>query len=431
MTLYQVGEQFINETGSSTYQVGSSYIVETVQGLEQSVATGLNFTQLAKLQTRPADSSDTITFSQTAVPVISILVQQTVTFSQVISTLPTINETLSQTITFSQTAVSSLKTLNIAQTITFSHLANNEQSLSLSESQTITFTQNTAIIGPITEEQTITFTQAAGAGLIIPGGIERTALPGTITFSQAVQKVLILAGATALTGTAGTITFSQATSLLDPIVVQMQQPVIFTQLAVSDYVTVVSQTLTFTQLEADPSGTIWTRTLTQGLNFSHAMAYLNQIDICGYSPAIGASTDPTAPSPPPASLTVTKESSITLSYPTTSPTTTVTIRAPEYGERHRLSFDRINRESRGGELQIFSDPDWPKLEILVASFTGLTEAEAQSVLDFFQTTLGLEVKLVDWYGKTWHGVVVTPEAQLIRARRGIVDLSFEFEGEVQ
>jgi hypothetical protein len=129
--------------------------------------------------------------------------------------------------------------------------------------------------------------------------------------------------------------------------------------------------------------------------------------------------------------TLTPQNFVRLFYPTTSPTLEVNIRVPEFGNRERLNFTRINRESRGGTLQIFADPTWPKSKQLALTFTGLTEAQAQAVQDFFNDTLGLEVGLTDWEGRTWHGVVTTPDADLIRSRRGIVDLSFEFDGELQ
>lgn len=399
-------------------------------GLEQSASHALSFTQAAKVAVRDAAAIATVTFSQVLpVPVVSILVKHTVTFNQLAEANPPQSLTANNTVTFSQITLPGLTTPSINQSLTFAGTAILVGEKERTVIQNLIFTHSVAELAPQTVGQSFTFSHAAGAGVIIPGGIERVA-SNTVTFSQDVSEVHILAGAVALSGS-DTVTFSQNGTATPPILVQVPQSFILTQTATSDIVNVVEHTITFTQTEADLSGSVWPRTVAHSLNFSHAMVYLNQIDTCRYSPAIGASTDPNAPAPPPASISVTKESQITLSYPTTTPTTSVTIRAPEYGERHRLNFDRINRESRGGSLQIFSDPKWPKLEILEASFTGLKESEGQAVLDFFQATLGLEIKLIDWYGKTWFGVIVTPDAQLIRARRDIVDLSFEFEGEVQ
>jgi hypothetical protein len=87
---------------------------------------------------------------------------------------------------------------------------------------------------------------------------------------------------------------------------------------------------------------------------------------------------------------------------------------------------------------VFADPTWPKVQILAMQFIGLTETEGRAVQDFFAATLGLEVGFTDWNGRTWHGIVTTPDEFIIRSSRGgtcspggSVDLSFEFDGEIQ
>jgi hypothetical protein len=67
---------------------------------------------------------------------------------------------------------------------------------------------------------------------------------------------------------------------------------------------------------------------------------------------------------------------------------------------------------------------------MAVSFSGLSRAESQAVLTFFLNHLGQEVKLTDWEGKAWVGVVMTPEAPVVNDSRGRYSISFEFEGEV-
>src|SRR5574340_265827 len=99
------------------------------------------------------------------------------------------------------------------------------------------------------------------------------------------------------------------------------------------------------------------------------MVDLESTDMCGYNPLLGniPVIDPNA-------------SGVTLSYPPTSPTTTVTLRGPELGNKESLEYQRINRESRGGSLIIFADPMWPKIKKLGLSFTGLSETTGQALL---------------------------------------------------
>ena len=412
------------------YRLAVMALVDISDGINETAADTVTFTQ-ATGGSFPYALEDTVTFSQTASQVISFqpVVEQTATFSQTTTILGTISESLSNAFTFSQTAISSLKTLLADDTVTFSQLGAIIGTTEETVSQTVTFTHSVSGLFPQVASNSVTFSASSGAGLIIPGGIVVTALTGTVTFSQSVQKVHIKDSATDLTADAGTVTFGHVA--LRPRSFSIPQSFVLTQTAVPDYIDMITQTVTFSQV-LSPAGSVWPRTITHTLSFSHSHIFENTIDLCRYSPTIGGGTDPNAPTPPPATFgPITKESQVTLFFPTTSPTSTVTIRAPEYGDRQKLTFDRVNRESRGGTLEIFADPEWPKMEIIEASFTGLKEVESQAVLDFFALTLGLTIGFTDWHGRTWHGVIVTPDAQLIRARRGIVDMSFEFEGEVQ
>lgn len=410
------------------YRIGMHVLVSNEEGTSVTAQDTVTFSQAQQLSF-PLTVADTVTFSATADSALTLEpeLEQTVTFSQTAVGNPSENLSASNDFTFSQFTSPGTFSVSGSDTVSLGHIAFNVGTTELALSDTVTFSAVLSALTPGFAEHTVTFSQAAGAGVIIPGGIEKVAGPQTVTFSDTPQKVLIKVGATSHTGE-NTITFTDA--VLFPISLNIPQGFILTDLAVQDYVNVLEQTVTFSAAEPTP---LLIRALapTQTLSFGHAVAYINRIDLCGYSPTIGTNTDPNAPAPPPSSISVTKSSTVTLSYPTVGPTTSVTIRAPEFGDVHRLNFDRINRESRGGTLQIFSDPDWPTQEVLVLQFTTLKESEAQEVLTFFADTLGLEVKLVDWYGRTWHGFVTNPESPIIRSRRGIVDLSFEFEGEQQ
>jgi hypothetical protein len=53
-----------------------------------------------------------------------------------------------------------------------------------------------------------------------------------------------------------------------------------------------------------------------------------------------------------------------LRYPSTSFTSEVVLRPPNLGNKDRISLQRINRVSRGGQLFIYADPIWPKVETM-------------------------------------------------------------------
>jgi hypothetical protein len=141
-----------------------------------------------------------------------------------------------------------------------------------------------------------------------------------------------------------------------------------------------------------------------------------------------------APTPPPVALPVPTEHVTTpfqLLYPATGTATdSVTLRAPNLGNKDRLGFNRIVRETRGGTLVVFADPIWPKIQTLVLTFSGLRSTQAQQLLAFLETHLGAEIGLLDWEGRTWKGVVTTPTDPVVQDGRDSFSASLEFEGEL-
>jgi hypothetical protein len=141
-----------------------------------------------------------------------------------------------------------------------------------------------------------------------------------------------------------------------------------------------------------------------------------------------------APSPPPATLPTSLEgitAPFQLVYPATGAVTdSVTLRAPNLGNKERLSFNRVLRETRGGTLVIYADPIWPKIQTLVLTFSGLTQDEAEALLTFLDNYLGQEIGLIDWEQRYWRGVVMTPEEPITEDSRGRFSASLQFEGEL-
>jgi hypothetical protein len=150
-----------------------------------------------------------------------------------------------------------------------------------------------------------------------------------------------------------------------------------------------------------------------------------------YNPFVGSSSDPNAPTPPTTVVPTLTPGSVVLSYPFTSPTTTITLRRPLFGNRDRLTNQRINRTSRGNTLIVYADPEWPRVQTVVAQFTLLTETQAQDYLTFLETSLGKEIKLTDWEGRIWKGVVLQTDDPVTRDRPDRLTISFTFEGELQ
>jgi len=173
---------------------------------------------------------------------------------------------------------------------------------------------------------------------------------------------------------------------------------------------------------------------SNALEMFQAVAFiLEQSDtLCTYSPFVGSSSDPNAPTPPPSTYTAAGGTpGFRLQYPAIGAVTDqLILRAPNLGNQDRLAMTRINRETRGGTLIIYADPIWPKVQTLLLSFSGLSQEEGQSLLAFMETYLGQEIRLIDWEDRLWKGVIVNPQDPVVPDGPGCkYTASFEFEGE--
>ncbi len=177
-----------------------------------------------------------------------------------------------------------------------------------------------------------------------------------------------------------------------------------------------------------PRGAASALDLGQAVSYSITFAGVRQ----QYHPFVGTGA---AGAPMPPAVTVgtpaPSELPFQLFFPATGTVTdSVTLRAPNLGNKDRLSFNRIVRETRGGTLVVFADPIWPKLETLVLSFSGLSSTQSQQLLAFLETHLGEEIGLLDWEGRCWQGVIMTPTNPVVQDARDSYSASLEFEGEL-
>ncbi len=149
-----------------------------------------------------------------------------------------------------------------------------------------------------------------------------------------------------------------------------------------------------------------------------------------YHPFVGEGSGPT---PPPVTIGPLEHVALPfqLFYPAEGVVTdSVTLRAPNLGNKDRLSFNRILRETRGGTLIVFADPIWPKIQTLVLTFSGLRSVQAQRLLSFLETHLGEEIGLLDWEGRAWKGIITTPTDPVVQDGKDTFSASLEFEGEL-
>lgn len=146
--------------------------------------------------------------------------------------------------------------------------------------------------------------------------------------------------------------------------------------------------------------------------------------LCQYAPYIGDGPGAGIP----ASMPTLGTAKLTLTYPFVAPTTTLVLRNPQFGNVDRLSFDRINRETRGGTLIMFADLAWPRQQTLNVTVTALTKQQKDNLLGFLALSVGVEIGLLDHESRQWKGIIMTPDATITNNDRGGYTVTFEFEG---
>lgn len=120
---------------------------------------------------------------------------------------------------------------------------------------------------------------------------------------------------------------------------------------------------------------------------------------------------------------------LVLTFPYVSPTTTVTIRVPKFGNTHTTSKHTIVRQSRGKQLLIGRPTTFPTIEVLKLDHEALTESLARSFLAFAALSAGEEIGLRDQECRQWRGVIISPEVKMEQEGIGCQFTSgYEFRG---
>lgn len=151
--------------------------------------------------------------------------------------------------------------------------------------------------------------------------------------------------------------------------------------------------------------------------------------LCDYTPFVGASTDPNAPTPPSATYdAAVNPVAYRLRWTDGMTTDDVALPRPSLGNKDRITGQRFNNETRGGYLVVHGERDAPRVETLVLTFTRLKPAEVTALRNFMLNHLGKLITYVDHEDRHWSGVIVQPGDSFVEDRRGSFTASFEFQG---
>lgn len=170
--------------------------------------------------------------------------------------------------------------------------------------------------------------------------------------------------------------------------------------------------LSFTQT-VDPGESIWNRSISQSISMTSAANGWNANDPC--LRRFGRQTTPLA-------------SNGKLTLYSVDGLHSLVLKNPETDNRRRASFDRVLRETRGGDLIVYRDPNWNTVQSLQFTIIGIKRSLLTDLQTFMDNTLGEEIVLVDWLGEEWRGIITRPDEIATEDNEGYWTYAFEFEG---
>lgn len=101
---------------------------------------------------------------------------------------------------------------------------------------------------------------------------------------------------------------------------------------------------------------------------------------------------------------------IVLTYPYTSPTTTISLPNPQLGNTETYKHQRVANRTRNGKLILFDKSYWPKFTSLKYSFRALTESNKTDITNFVALSLANEIGILDYESRQWRGFIISPNA---------------------
>lgn len=405
----------------------------------------VSFSSTASANIFDFDVSHSITFSSSAyVPAVynktasnTIVFTDTATHTLVIDT-----HYVESTITFGQHADTNIKGRSIEHTLEFSQSLSYDNTIKRPIAEnTIEFWMEALAGGCIRRDASNDITidiacvnQDTGATGICHFGLHQSVWynherepynDSRIDFNHEVSYELIKASGISKSAS-NTITFNASTNNTGRSDC-VESVISFTQTAAADLALTAYSSVDFTSIVTIEG--ILGRPLVSDLELTHTLGYelFRNGTICQYSPFVGGTTADLPEPPTTVEPTIVHQENIQLYYPATSEVPSLTLRGPEYGNKDKLHFQRVQRETRGGTLIIFADPLWPKTRRLNLLFTGLTESECQDTLTFVESSVGELVKLRDWEGRYWTGIITMPDNPISRDRKNCNTLSLDIE----
>ena len=380
---------------------------------------------------RTADSSVAFSVVSGVVGEVVVTAENTITFTQTGDGIKEKDLSASSSIVFNQSSRYTPTVLTSESTIVFNQSGRFSESLDITAVSEIVFNQNTHS-GFYTRTATsqLSLNDSNNRIHLGQGGLDLDGY-STITFSQSNNRVRYDASGTILTAS-GTINFTCRG--LFPIFLTASNYAKFAQANGYEFGMSAGSEIDFSTLAI--GNMVRNLTATSVLDLKQSITYAqirDGIPIASWAPCkvtqvyapFGGNGAIRAKAP-----NLSKRTDVQFYYPATNPCSAqylMTLRTPNFGDRDRNKYNRINRESRGGSLVVFRDPKWPKQRTLLLDFSGILDSEVDNILSFFQNTLGLPIGFRDWQNRVWRGIITNPNSPVIFSKRNNNDLAIELD----
>ena len=105
-----------------------------------------------------------------------------------------------------------------------------------------------------------------------------------------------------------------------------------------------------------------------------------------------------------------------LQHPTDTPTLTLTLPSPEFGDVERIPYSNLFGENRTNEILNVDDAGHPTPKSYDWTIQGFNKDTRDSLLEFLETVLGDKIKVTDYNSETFNAVIMTTDIDVATIR---------------
>lgn len=145
-----------------------------------------------------------------------------------------------------------------------------------------------------------------------------------------------------------------------------------------------------------------------------------------FSPDVGSDEDDGYPVMDTTTPVIVK-GDVVLTYPYVTPSLTLSLKSPAFGNTDQVRFNLIDRTNRGGGRIVYNDPNWARDRVLEFEIEHLYREQAEALAAFINESLGAEVGLLDWEGTQWRGIIIAPNSPMTETVGGYA-IKIAFQG---